>query len=292
MAAVLALLASVLYGVSNFLGPTMSRHAPLFVVLLAGQAVAFLASGTLALATGADGLDGTQLAAALGAGVGNAVGLLGFYRAAQLGPLSLVTPLGALGAGVPVVAGLVSGEPATALKLAGVALALGGAGLAARRPTAPVPDAHAPAGGPTVRHRPEDRPRAVAWALGSAVAFGGFLSLMAPAADGSVLWAVCASRVSLLTIVAATGLVLGQALRAPAARLPLLAVPGLLLFSGTLAYSAATQHGDLSVVSVLGSLFPVVTVGLAFVLLRERLASVQAAGVAAAVAGTVLLSLP
>jgi drug/metabolite transporter (DMT)-like permease len=85
--------------------------------------------------------------------------------------------------------------------------------------------------------------------------------------------------------------VLSRPLRAPRAALPRLAIPGLLLFCGTLAYSAATQVGELSVVSVVGSLFPVVTVGLAFLLDGERLAARQAAGVIAALVGVVLLSL-
>jgi drug/metabolite transporter (DMT)-like permease len=82
---------------------------------------------------------------------------------------------------------------------------------------------------------------------------------------------------------------LREPLRAPTAVLPKLAVPGVLLFAGTLSYSAATREGDLSVVSVLGTLFPIVTVTLAFLIDRERLAPWQAAGVAAAIAGTVLL---
>ncbi len=281
MAVALALSASLLYGVSNYLGPTLSRTAPLFVVLVTGQAVALVVSGVLAAGTGAPAPETQETGMALVAGVGNAVGLLCFYRAAQLGPLSLVTPIGAIGAAVPVLAGLASGETASALKLAGIALALGGVALAARRP-----------GGATAAAEHPDRRAAVTWALASSVAFGVFLAAMAPAAEGGVLWAVFASRLSLLAILVATAVALGQALRAPAAHLPKLAIPGVLLFSGTLAYSAATREGDLSVVSVLGSLFPVVTVGLAFALLGERLSRVQAAGVIAALAGTVVLSLP
>lgn len=282
MAVALALATSVLYGVSNYLGPTLSRRAPLFLVLMVGQAVALTVSGALAAGTGQPGPSGGEAAFALLAGVGNAVGLLCFYRAAQLGPLSLVTPIGAIGAGVPVVVGIAGGEATSALKLAGIALALSGVALAARRPSAEA----GPAAGPTHPHRGA----AVRWALVSALAFGMFLAAMAPAADGGVLWAVFLSRVSLLSIVLATALVLGQTLRAPASLLPRLALPGVLLFAGTLAYSAATREGDLSVVSVIGSLFPVVTVALAFVLLGERLTRGQGAGVLAAVVGTVLLS--
>jgi len=97
------------------------------------------------------------------------------------------------------------------------------------------------------------------------------------------------SRAVLLAVYVAVALAIAAPLRVPAARLPLLAVPGLLLFAGTLAYSTATREGDLSVVSVLGSLFPIVTVGLAFAA-GERVSGVQAAGIASALAGIVLVS--
>jgi uncharacterized membrane protein len=84
--------------------------------------------------------------------------------------------------------------------------------------------------------------------------------------------------------------VLAERVSAPVRRMPSVAVPGLLLFAGTLAYSGATRAGDLSVVSVLGSLFPVVTVTLAFAFLGERLSRVQATGVVAAITGVVLVS--
>ena len=73
--------------------------------------------------------------------------------------------------------------------------------------------------------------------------------------------------------------------------LPLLAVPGLLLVGGTVLYTVAADHGQLSLVSVVGSLFPVFTVGLGVMLLGERLARLQALGVAAAMAGVVLIAL-
>ncbi|HYF25535.1 MAG TPA: DMT family transporter [Baekduia sp.] len=279
MAIVLALTTSVLYGVSNYLGPTLSRTAPLFVVLIAGQAVAFAVSGALALAGGEELLDGGQAAAAIAAGLGNAAGLLCLYRAAALGPLSLVIPIGAVGAAVPVAVGIAGGESASVLKLTGIALALAGVALAARRPS-----------GAPAHASDADRGRAIFWALASALAFGVFLAGMAPAAEGGVLWAVCLSRAALLVILFGAAFTMRRELRVPLAELPRLAVPGVLLFGGTLSYSAATREGDLSVVSVLGSLFPVVTVALAFVFLHERVSRVQGAGIVATLVGIVLLS--
>jgi drug/metabolite transporter (DMT)-like permease len=72
--------------------------------------------------------------------------------------------------------------------------------------------------------------------------------------------------------------------------LPVVALPGLLLFVGTAAYGVAVGTGLVSVVSVLATLSPVVTVALAVGLLGERLARRQQVGVAAALLGVVLLA--
>jgi drug/metabolite transporter (DMT)-like permease len=275
LAAALALITSLCYGVSNFVGPSLSRGLPVYPVLIAGQVVAFAVSGAVLAAMQAELPGGTVVLAAAGAGLGNAFGLICFYRAASLGPLSIVTPIGSLAVLLPVAAGLASGESLGALKLAGIALAVGGVVLASRG-----------AGG---GDGAGDERAAARWALLSAVAFGTFLACIAPASEDGVFWAVMLSRAALLVIFAAVALAIAAPLRVPVSRLPLLAVPGVLLFAGTLAYSAATLEGDLSVVSVLSSLFPIVTVGLAYAG-GERVSGRQAAGVAAALAGIVLIS--
>jgi drug/metabolite transporter (DMT)-like permease len=276
VAVALAFAASVAYGVANYVGPRLSRNAPALVVVAAGQLVAFVISLTMVLAFGTDDAGPEELVAGLLAGVGNGLGLLLFYRAAKVGPLSIVAPIGALGTIVPVAVGLAQGEPATLLKLMGIALAIGGVVLAT--------------GGSGSSEEGHDVRAGAIWAGASALAFGLFLTEMAPAAQGGVFFATASSRATLLAIVVAAALVLGNSLSAPRAQLPRLAIPGLLLFCGTLAYAAATQVGELSIVSVIGSLFPIVTVGLAFALDRERLSPAQAAGVLAAIVGVVLLS--
>jgi len=277
LAAGLALIASLCYGVSNFVGPTISRDLPVYSVLIAGQVVAFTVSAAVVAGAQLPVPDETVFGAAAVAGLGNAWGLIAFYRAATLGPLSIVTPVGSLGAIVPVLVGVGSGESLGPAKLAGLVLALAGVALASRRPGGPAGD------GGNVR-------AAAAWALSAGLGFGLFLTFMAPASDGGVFWAVMLSRVSLLVAMIAAALVLAAAVRPPLRHLPRVAIPGLLLFGGTLAYSSATREGDLSVVSVLGSLFPIVTVGLAFAF-GERIGRGQALGVAAALVGVVLVSL-
>jgi drug/metabolite transporter (DMT)-like permease len=257
MAVAFALFTSVAYGVSNYVGPRLARDAPLLVLLIAGQGCAFVLAVAIVVAQAEAAPPAGELAAALLAGVGNAGGLLLFYRAAAVGPLSIVTPIGAVGAAVPVAVGVARGEAMTALKAAGIVLALSGLVLVARRTRAGAAAA--------AERRPGDDVRlAVLLALGAALCFGTFLAAMGPASETSAGWAVMVSRLSLLAGAAPRRRAGRGAARAVAARrLPRLAIPGLLALRGTLSYAAATREGDLSVVSVLGSLFPVVTVALA-----------------------------
>jgi drug/metabolite transporter (DMT)-like permease len=288
-AALLAVGTALCYGVSNFVGPRIARNLPLYPVLISGQLVAFAVSGLLVLTElerGGPSL--AEVAAAAAAGAGNAFGLLAFYRAAAVGPLSIAAPLGSLGAVVPVLIGTAQGEALGGVKLAAIAIALTGVALAARPGTPPEP-AGARGVGDAARAA-GDRRAAAGWALASSVGFGVFLWGMSPAADAGVFWAVALSRLSLLLILAAVAWRLSSALRVRGRDVPRVMVPGVLLFAGTMLYTAATREGDLSVVAVLGSLFPVVTVALAFALLGERLNRMQAAGAIAAMAGSVLLA--
>lgn len=290
MAVALALFASLAYGVSNYVGPRLARGDSLYLLLVAGQSCALLLAGVVVLGQGASPPAVDAVGFALLAGLGNAGGLVLFYRAAAIGPLSIVTPIGALGAALPVTVGIAGGETVTLLEAGGILLALAGVVLVARRPGAAAVRTGADGGAAGAGHA--DRRAAVVLAAVSAIFFGVFLSAMAPAAEENAAWAVFISRISLVAILVVVAARLGAFRGVVGRRLPLLAVPGLLLFAGTVAYATATREGDLSVVSVLGSLFPVVTVALALGLDGERLTPSQAAGVVGTMAGVVLLSLP
>ncbi len=284
----LALGSSLCYGVSNFLGPQLARRHTLITVLVVSQIAALGVCVVYVLADGGRTLPSADIALALLAGAGNATGLIGFYKAAELGPLSVAAPIGALGAVIPVAWGLATGDPVRAPQLVGLALAMGGAALAARRPAASAEEAVS---------YPDPRASLI-WAAGSAVAFGVFLTALPKASAHGQPWALLDARLALVALLTAWA---GRDLRelgllrtsaTPVVpRLLLLAVPGLLLVVGTLFYTAAADRGELSLVSVLGSLFPVVTVALGVSLLRERLSRTQAVGVAAALGGIVLIAL-
>jgi drug/metabolite transporter (DMT)-like permease len=78
--------------------------------------------------------------------------------------------------------------------------------------------------------------------------------------------------------------------RAPLGKLPQLGAIGLLDTGANTMFAIATTGGLLSLVAVLGGLFPIVTVALAYLLLHERLQPMQRVGVLLALAGIPLIS--
>ena len=184
--------------------------------------------------------------------------------------MSVVAPISATAAAVPVLVGLVEGERPSTLQVAGMAAALAGVILASREPVEE--------GGP-----PPNR-AAIGLALVAAAGFGTFfVALDRASAQADVSWVIVVSRsCSLILLV----------LAALAARpgLPRDGTSGVLDLGANGLYALATREGLLSVVSVLGSLYPAVTVVLARVVLAERVARVQEAGVVLALAGVVAIS--
>lgn len=274
-AVLLALTTAVLWGLANYLGPLLSRTHPVGAVLLAGQVVGVVGGVVLFALDGRGMPSAGDTAFGVAAGVLNGAALASFYRAAAIGPISVVAPIGATGGVVPVLVAIALGERPSLLQLVGIPLAVVGVALAAAR-TAQV---SRPVGAGSI-----------GISLVAAVTFGSFLTLFARAAEGGTAAAVLTSRTALLLSTALVLLALRHSVRVPVRALPVVALPGLLLFLGTAAYGIATESGLVSVVSVLATLNPVVTVALAVVLLGERLNARQQAGVATALLGVVLLA--
>ena len=289
MAAVLlALGTSASYGVANLLGPLLARRHPLAAVLLVGQGAALvLAVGGL-LVSGEPAPGSHALLIGLVAGVGNAVGLITFLLAAERGPVSLVAPIGATGGALPVIYDVAGGASLSTVEVAGLACALTGVILASRR-SAPEAGAVAESAA-VIAGRARDLRACVLLSLSSALGFGTLLIALPRASRDGRWWALADARAVIVLGVLAFAVLARRSLRAPLQATPVLAVPGLLLLTGTLVYTLAAERGSLSLVAVLASLNPAVTVTLAFVVLHERLSRVQTAGILLTVAGVALIA--
>jgi drug/metabolite transporter (DMT)-like permease len=215
------------------------------------------------------------------AGVANGVALTAMFEAARFLPISVMAPIGATGGGVPVVIALALGERPHVLQLIGIPVAMVGVVLVAAGSS----------GGSLLRNLTAV-PTAGLWLAATwAVCYGVFLSLFAEASDGGGQpWALFSSRVALLATALVLPLARRTSLRLPWRMVPLVALNGLLILAGVATFGWAAAIGPVSVVSVLATLSPVITVALAVLILRERLGGRQRIGLAAAVVGVVLLA--
>jgi drug/metabolite transporter (DMT)-like permease len=274
LALVLALGSSVVWGVADFSGGSLTRRLPTLPVTVLSQGAGFV---PLLVAIAIRGDVGTRsFCLGLLAGIGGGVGLASFYRALSIGTMSVVSPIAACGAVVPFVIAIARGERPSHLAIGGAVFALGGAVLASvdeRRSESP------------------ERARAMALAAGAAVALGLFVYFLGLGSrEGDALSTLVGARVGSLAFLVAACAVTRTPIRVPRASLAAVAAVGLADVSANALFAFASGHGLLSLVSVLGSLYPVVTVLLAHILLGERLTRPQRFGVLVALAGVAAIA--
>jgi drug/metabolite transporter (DMT)-like permease len=274
LALALALGSSVVWGTADFSGGALTRRLPTFAVTIVSQAAGFVAL-LLVFAVRGD-LASRSFAFGLVAGVGGGIGLAAFYRALSLGTMSVVSPIAACGAVVPFGISIATGERPSPLAIAGAGAALLGAVLASAEER---------------RSESPDRARAVLLAVFSAVALGIFIYFLGLGSrDGDALSTLVGARVGSLGCLVGGALVLRASVRVPRRDLTMVAAVGLLDVAANALFAFASGHGLLALVSVLGSLYPVVTVILAHLLLGERLTPAQQVGVGIALAGVAAIA--
>ena len=266
MGILFGLISGVSWGLADFFGGFASRRMNAAAVAFVSQVIGSALVLAAILIVRPDLPPWSALGLGAIGGVCGGLGVFAFYKALAMGTMSLVAPVSALGAGVPMAFGILDGERPSALALIGALIALAGAVLASRAP------GHASR-------------RGLGLAALAALAFGAFFVLIAPAADTSVLWAGLSTRVSSVPVLLAVCLAISASVRVSTGLWPLMIGAGVLDIAANLAYAEATQHGLLSIVAVLAGLYPVATVVLAQIVLKERLSHGQASGVVIALIG-------
>ncbi|TFV50331.1 DMT family transporter [Blastococcus sp. TF02A_35] len=279
MAVVLALASAVVYGASDFLGGLASRRASVFAVVALSQL-----AGLAALLVLLPWLGGPVTAADVGwgaaAGLAGSTGLLVFFRALATGVMSVVAPVTAVtAAAVPVLVGLLGGERIGPWAAAGILLALVAVVLVSAE------------GG--LRALRAARPGSLLPALLAGTAFGFFFVLLDRTSEDAGLTPLVAARAASVGLVLLVALAGRRSVRPTRAALPLVVVSGVGDMAANALFLLATQAGGpLAITGVLASLYPVSTVVLAQLVLRERLVPAQVAGLTTAAAAVVLITLP
>ena len=266
------------YGVSDFVGGLASRRVAALRVVLVSYPVALVLLTGLALVVGGHISTPAIVWGSL-CGFGQAFGVWWFYAALAEGPMSLVSPLTAiLVAGVPIIAGVSLGERPGLLAYAGIALALIAVVLVSRE----VRD------GDSTEHRFTGK---VAWlTLGSGLAFGLNFVLIDQAPLDARLWPLVFGRLSASLVVLAIAAMSGNLAVPSGIPLKLALAAGALDTVSNVAMLLALHSSMLSLTSVLISLYPAGTVGLALLVLKEKVTRWQAAGMVLALVSVGLIA--
>src|SRR3954447_22972571 len=264
-AIVLGLAASLSWGVADFLGGIQSRRMPAVAVVLGSQFAGLVLVAVVVTVRGQPIPGGDFALYAALSSVAGIVGLTSFYHALSIGSMGVVAPLSSCAAAIPLIVGLATGDRPSAVQVVGVAIAVVGVLLASREASE--------SGGAAVA-------KGAGFALVSAVGFGCFFLAMDKASDADVLWAVGVNRTVSVALLGLALLATRPKLGVRLVDMRTLAVVGVLDILANGFFALAATKGLVSVVAVLASLYPVMTVVLARVVLKERLQVSQRIGAA------------
>jgi drug/metabolite transporter (DMT)-like permease len=271
---VLGLTSSVVWGVSDFLGGLASRRAPLFGVLVGAQLIGLAIAAPVAVLRGEGQLLPADVAWSAVSGLIGAVGIGCLYRGLAIGRMGVVAPVtGVLVAVIPVMTGMVLDGVPSAIVLVGIVLAIASVAVVARVPGAVT-----------------DAPSGLWWGIAAGLTLGVFTVTFSRVSNGLVFEPLALMKIVEGMALYAAIVVGRQPWRVPRSVWPMVIAVGVLDMGATAAYLAATQAGPLAIAGVLSALYPVMTVVLAAILLRERITRIHAIGIVAAAAAIALIA--
>ena len=287
----LATLSGLSYGASDFSGAIATKKNDAALVTFVVQIISFAALAIILVLT----FDGTVLPSdlawgALG-GIGATIGLTTFYRALADGPMSTAASVTALiGALLPVSAGLLLGEIPNSPTLVGIALAIPSAIIVSVGGL----EAHALSRSLNPRARAAARAQIAATRRLSVVAglgFGVFFTALAQTSADSGLFPLVGARGASVTVLAVLLTTRRSWSRIERSDYPSIGVAGVLDCSANSLYLLALADGSVTWVAAVVSLYPVATVLLARLILKEELSRLQIAGLVMASSALVFVGL-
>ena len=270
------LLASMSWGTADFNGGLASRRLPAVAVVAMAHFLGLLLLIVLAVVSGEAMPPTSDLIWGALAGLAGTVGLVSFYQALSYGRMGIAAPLVAvLAVSVPLIVGVAANGVPPALQLVGFALGIVSLILVSYS-DGRLPDQ-----------------KTLLLALSGGIGFGVFLLLIDRVESQGVLWPLVAARAAsscVLMLITRTARLEWKPLDGRHWLTVIMA--GLLDIFGNVFFMFASRAGRLDIASVVSSLYPAMTVLLAWFFLKERLSRVQLLGIVAALVAIILISLP
>lgn len=285
MTIIFGLLSAFSYGYADFVGALAAKKVRAITVTTISFSCGLLLALFMSLFVGAN-FSQAAISAGIYAGIASGVAISCLYAALALGPISIVSPLTAvISAVIPVIFDLATGAKLGPFALIAIGLVLVAVVLVA---FVPGQDFRLPS------------LRALLYSVGAGVGFAGIFVFLDGAPSDSGLATLVVMRVVGITLMLA-GLtyaffkyrpkqfletsIFGRSL----IWLVLLAGSGDVL--GNVFFLVATRAGELAIAAVLTSLYPVGTILLARIVLKERIAKSQSLGIVLAIGACVLIAI-
>jgi drug/metabolite transporter (DMT)-like permease len=271
VSAVLALLASITYGAADFLGGLMGRRIPTTMVVLWSQSIGLSLAVVAALVFPADQVDVADFGWGGVAGATGTLGLYFLYQGLAQGRMAVVSPVAALvGAMFPLAIGLGLGERPLPIEWIGIGLALPAIWLVA-------------AVGKI------EGPKGLLNGIVAGAGFGSFFAAIAQTGEGSGFWPLVGARVTQVIVLSVMARRQGLGLPPPGTRLPVVALGAADMLANVFVL-LAFRSGLMTLVAVLTSLYPAVTVLLAVWVLAEPIGPRQKVGLVLALVAVALIA--
>ena len=275
IAALLGLASAFSWGIGDFAGGLASRKVGAYRAVMYGEAIGLIFAFIAIPFVNEPFPDSHTLKWSIAAGIVGTIGLLAFFEAMRLGRISIVAPLSALiGAIIPVLVGsFLEGTPQSGV-LFGFALALIAVVLISREKDEGESKAS------THLYLP----------ILAGTAFGLYFVFMNEASENLVIGPLITARFSGMLSIALYLLFKRESFRIEAGSWQLLTINGLFDVGGNLFYILAAQAGRLDISAVLSSLYPGMTVFLAWLILKEKLQITQWIGILLALIAIILIT--
>lgn len=276
MTALLAIASALIIGGSDFSGGIATRQDSTFRVTVWAQLWSGLTALVLVGFVSSTSMATVDVVGGVLAGLSGSFSFVCFYAALSRGSMSVVAPTTAVvGALVPVLVGLARGEQIGAATGIGLAVAL----------VAIVLVTQSGADGRTDR-------RALMLAAVAGLGFSVFFIALADTNEAAGLWPLVVARVVSIPTVALTArLAVGSVIPHTRRSRRLAAYTGVTEMLANVLLLVALRRGPLAVASVFGSLYPVSTVLLAWMFLRERISRNQLIGICLAMTALALVAI-
>lgn len=272
--------ASASWGAADFSGGVATKNNSVYKVIIISQIIGGLLLLALAVLFGEQVNSIQTIIWGIVGGCAGSIGLIALYQGLAVGRMGIVAPLTALlSAILPVIVGMILEGLPTFQQLIGFAIALFAVWLISSSSK-----------GFTIQLRD------LIYPIIAGAGFGFFFVAIDQMSEEAVFLPLVAARIASICLLA-TIFLLTQRRKTNSkpslslrSQLPIIALAGILDTAGNTFFALATQSGRLDIASVLGSLYPAITVLLAWILLKEVISQRQWLGISGALVAVILIA--